>query len=144
MDILTIPFHSYLNLKKADESSGYLFKIEERPEYLNHLGTIHACVQLSLAEASSGEFLLKEFDHLKSDVIPVVRKTEVKYHKPANGELFAKADFHSINRQAILNELSIKNRTIAQIKVEVYDSQKNISLSAIFDWFLVMRKVSAE
>ena len=139
MEILTIPFHSYLNIQKAEEPTGYIFKIEERPEYLNHLGTIHACVQLSLAEATSGEFLLKEFDQLKSDVIPVVHRTEAKYHKPANGELFTKADFLSTNRQAVLVELSLKKRTITQIKVEVYDSKKNISLSAIFDWFIIMK-----
>ena len=53
MDILSIPFHKHINIGRS-ENAGYIFEINERPEYLNHLGTIHACVQLSLAEAVSG------------------------------------------------------------------------------------------
>ena len=58
MDILAIPFHKFLNIKKH-AGDDYIFEADERPEYLNHLQTIHACVQLALAEASSGEFLLQ-------------------------------------------------------------------------------------
>ena len=53
MDILSIPFHKYLDIKKVGESKDFVFRIKEKPEFLNHLGTIHACVQLSLAEATS-------------------------------------------------------------------------------------------
>ena len=97
MNILSVPFHQFINIKRS-ENENYIFTIEERPEYLNHLGTIHACVQLSLAEATSGEFLLNQFIELASEVIPVVRKTEVKYRKPANGNLFSKATF-SMNKK---------------------------------------------
>jgi hypothetical protein len=48
MDILAIPFHKFLNIKKHSGDS-YIFEAKERPEYLNLLQTIHACVQLSLA-----------------------------------------------------------------------------------------------
>jgi hypothetical protein len=44
MDILAIPFHQFLNIKR-NISDDFIFKIDERPEYSNHLGTIHACVQ---------------------------------------------------------------------------------------------------
>jgi len=104
MDILAIPFHRFLNIKR-NESDDFVYKIDERPEYSNHLGTIHACVQLSLAEATSGEFLLRQFNEIKNELIPVVRKTEVKYHKPANGELFSKATFVSNDKEHILSEL---------------------------------------
>ncbi len=78
MEILSLPFHKFLNIERNDGDE-YIFKIKERPEYHNHLGTIHACVQLTLAEATSGEFLLGKFNSYKSDLIPVIRKTEVKY-----------------------------------------------------------------
>ena len=60
MDILDIPFHRFLNINKVIRDKDLIFRIKERPEYLNHLGTIHACVQLSLAEAISLESLVKK------------------------------------------------------------------------------------
>jgi len=139
MDILSIPFHKFLNINRADGYENFVFKIQERPEYLNHLGTIHACVQLSLAEATSGEFLLKEFGDLKTAVIPVVRKSEAKYHKPANGELFSTAEFLTTNRSHVLNELNTKKRAIVHVKVEVWDYEKNKTLTVIFEWFLILK-----
>ena len=135
MDILEIPFHRFLNIKKHSGDE-YIFEATERPEYLNHLGTIHACVQLTIAEASSGEFLLQEFNDMRSELIPVVRKTEAKYHRPANGTLFSKAAFESTNKSDILKELSSKKRTSIKVKVEITDEQKNKTLTVVFDWFI--------
>ena len=135
MDILAIPFHKFLNIQKHSGEE-YIFEAKERPEHLNHLQTIHACVQLSLAEASSGEFLLQQFSEQKNEVIPVIRKTEVKYHRPANGTLYSRASFHSANKTEVLDELLKRNRIIVQIKVEIFDLSKNKVLTAVFDWFL--------
>ena len=135
MDILEIPFHRFLNLKKHSGEE-FIFEAAERPEYLNHLGTIHACVQLTLAEASSGEFLLQEFNDIKSELIPVVRKTEAKYHRPANGILFSKAAFESTNKSNVLHDLSNKKRALLKVKVEIFDEQKDKKLSVVFDWFI--------
>jgi hypothetical protein len=138
MNILDIPFHKYLNFKK-NISNEFIFIAEERPEYLNHLNNIHACVQLSLAEASSGEFLLNEFYELRNELIPVIRKTEAKYHKPANGTLFSKARFNSDTKESILSELIQKKRAIIKVKTEIFDQQKNKSLTATFEWFITKR-----
>jgi hypothetical protein len=136
MEILDIPFHRFLNIKNhhGDE---YIFEAEERPEYLNHLGTVHACVQLSLAEASSGEYLLQQFNELESELIPVVRKTEAKYHRPANGTLYSKASFESTNKSDILNELVRRKKVLLKVKVEIFDHQKSKVLTATFDWFII-------
>ena len=139
MDILSIPFHKYLNIKRSEDSD-YLFEIQERPEYLNHLGTIHACVQLSLAEATSGEFLLLEFNELKEEVIPVVRKTEAKYHTPAKGNLYAKASLFNSDKDLVINDVNTRGRALLKIKVEVYDSLHKKSLTAVFDWFITKNR----
>jgi hypothetical protein len=135
MDILAIPFHKFLHFEKHPGEI-YLFEAKERPEYLNHLQTIHACVQLALAEASSGEFLLQEFQEHKDNVIPVIRKTEAKYHRPAKGSLYSKAGLLSPKKAEVLDALSHKRRTIVQIKVEIYNEEKLKVMSAVFDWFL--------
>jgi len=139
MDILSIPFHKYLNIKRSGISN-YIFEIEVRPEYHNHLGTIHACVQLSLAEASSGEFLLQEFRDLKDVLIPVVRRSEAKYNKPAKGNLYTKAKFLHSSRKEIYDNLINKNRALVQVLVTVVDEEENKIATVIFDWFI--KKVS--
>jgi hypothetical protein len=138
MNILDIPFHKFLNFKKytGDE---FIFFAEEKPEYLNHLNNIHACVQLSLAEASSGEFLLDQFFELRNELIPVIRKTEARYHKPANGALYSKASFDSVSKEAVLNDLLQKNRVIVKVRTEVFDVQNNKSLTATFEWFITKK-----
>lgn len=135
MDILSIPYHKFLNIKKSDDDN-FIFMADERPEYLNHLGNIHACVQLSLAEITSGEFLLNQFYDLKAEFVPVVRRSEAKYHKPANGTLHAKAEFYSSSQPEVLAEMTTKNRALIRIKVEVYAPDKVKALTAIFDWFV--------
>ena len=135
MDILAIPFHKYLNISEH-VGNDYIFELKERPEYLNHLQTIHACVQLTLAEASSGEFLLQEFKEFEAEVIPVIRRTEVKYHRPANGTLYSRASLQSSSKAELVDELMNKSRAIVQIKVEIFDKSKKKVLTAVFDWFL--------
>jgi len=138
LDILSIPFHSFLNIEKHD-GDDFIFEAKQRPEYLNHLSTIHACVQLALAEASSGEFLQQEFSEQKNEVIPVIRKTEAKYNRPATGTLYSRASFLSSDRDAVLEDLLSKGRCITRIKVEVFDADNTRVLTAVFDWFLKMK-----
>lgn len=138
MDILSVPFHQLLNIKR-DDSGEFIFKIEERPELHNHLETIHACVQLTLAEATSGEYLLNQFFELKDDIIPVIRKTEVKYQKPAKGALFSKAAFVSTSKEEVLLEMRKRNKALIKIKVDVSDSENKRTLSAVFEWFMIKK-----
>lgn len=138
MDILAIPFHEFLQIEKHP-GDAYIFEAKERPEHWNHLQTIHACVQLALAEASSGEFLLQEFGEHRELVIPVIRKTEAKYHRPANGTLYSRASLVSEDKNEVLMDLHTKGRAITQIKVEVYNADKKKVLTAVFDWFLAMK-----
>lgn len=136
MDNLEIPFHLFLNIKKST-SPEYLLMIGERPEYLNHVGTVHACVQVSLAEATSGQFLTTQIDYLMNgSFMPVVRKSSHKYHKPAHGELFAKARILESSIPLVEKELEEKGRSMFQIEIKVFDSQNQNTLTSVFDWFI--------
>lgn len=138
MKILDIPYHQFLGLKTAKDEN-FIFHAEAKPEYLNHLGNVHACVQLSLAEASSGEFLLRELFELQDDLIPVIRNTEAKYHKPANGSISSKAQFHTLSTPEVIKELTEKNRTLVKVKTEVFDEHEVKTLTAIFEWFIIKK-----
>ncbi len=58
--VVELPFNSFLGIQIATEPS-QLLRLRSGKQYLNHLGTVHASAQLALAEASSGEFLLRHF-----------------------------------------------------------------------------------
>src|SRR5438093_12838981 len=81
--VTELPFNSFLGLQKATEPS-QLLRLPPGGQYLNHLGTVHASAQLALAEASSSEFLLRYFGSTEG-ILPVVRRLEAKFRKPANG-----------------------------------------------------------
>lgn len=140
MDILKVPFHQFLNIEKSDRQ-GFIFRLTEHPKLINHLGTIHACAQLTLAEATSGEFLLNEFYAIREKVIPVMRKTEVKYQKPGNGNLYSKATFSKIDKVSVYDDLNRKSKAIIPIKVEVFNEANERTLLAFFDWFIAIKEL---
>lgn len=135
MNILEIPYNKYIGIATANTNDDYILKISESPELLNHLGTLHASVLFALAEATSGQFLLEQFQEITNTIIPVVRKSEVKFSKPVNGEVFSKATLLGFDKQAIIEELNDKNRTIIKVKVNLYNNNE-LCMTAFFDWFV--------
>jgi len=103
--------------------------------YLNHLNTVHASALFALAEASSGYFLLNEFSKL-SDIVPVVRKVETKYKKPATSCIFSKAEFQDTDKNEVLDMLNQKGRAILKVEVSLFDEVEVLIMQSIFEWFV--------
>jgi len=135
MKTLDVPFNQFIGLKKSTKDN-YLLQLESKPEYKNHLGTVHASTMFALAEATSGDFLLDQFKHLQMEIIPVVRKVEIKYSKPGQSSIYSKAGFMNQTVQEITEELQSKKRVIIKVKVEILDELDIKLLSAVFDWFV--------
>ena len=135
MNVFELPFNKYIGLEKSSDSD-YLLMLNEKEEYLNHLSTVHASALFALAEATSGFFLLNEFQELKN-ILPVVRKVETKYKKPALGKIFSKANFVDTNKVKILEELNIKQRILITVRVLLYNSEKVNVMQSDFEWFIV-------
>src|SRR5579864_3697668 len=91
MDILAIPFNQLLGIKRAQRDPPYLLELDDRESYANHIGTVHACAQLALAEASSAEYLLRTFKDDGQDAVAVVRTVQAKFRKPLKGRAYSKA-----------------------------------------------------
>ena len=136
MKVLEIPFNKFIGLKSVDNDDNYIFKLKPDDKYMNHLGTIHASALFALAEASSGQFLLNQFKDYKLDIIPVVRKVEIKYSKPANGTIFSKACLIDSDIINIINELKSKNRVIIKVNVDIYNDNIEKIFTSTFDWFI--------
>lgn len=138
MNVFELPFNKYIGLEKSSDIE-YLLMLQDKKEYLNHLNTVHASAQFALAEATSGYFLLNQFREL-TDILPVVRKVEIKYRKPAQGTVFSKASFIDSDKNKILEDLNLRQRALITVKVLLYDSEQNNIMQSNFEWFITRIK----
>jgi acyl-coenzyme A thioesterase PaaI-like protein len=138
--VTELPFNCLLGIRPASDAT-YLLQLPSDTQYLNHLGTVHAGAQLALAEASSGEFLLKHFGS-SDGLVPVLRRVEAKFRNPANGAIMSTASTTPESLARLDAELSSKGRSVITIAVEIYDESGAHTLSATFDWFIQRQKKS--
>jgi acyl-coenzyme A thioesterase PaaI-like protein len=137
--VTELPFNKLLRIQPASDAA-HLLQLPSGDQYLNHLGTVHAAAQLALAEASSGEFLLRHFGSAEH-LVPVVRRVEAKFRRPANGSIVSNASALPEALARLDAELSSKSRSVISITVEVYDELGAHTLSATFEWFIQREKI---
>jgi acyl-coenzyme A thioesterase PaaI-like protein len=138
--VTELPFNSFLGIAPARDSA-HVLQLPSGNQYLNHFGTVHASAQLALAEASSGEFLLRHFGSADG-LVSVVRRMEAKFHKPASGSIISTASAAPEAFARLDAELVSKGRSIISITVDIYDEFNAHTLSATFDWFIQREKKS--
>ena len=132
--VVDLPFNNFIGIERATDESK-LLSLPGGGQYLNHLGTVHASALLALAEASSGEFLLRHFGSSEG-VIPVVRRLEAKFRKPANGAITSTTNTPLETLAALDADLTAKGRALISIVVEVHDESGAHVLSATVEWFI--------
>ena len=135
MNVLELPFNNYIGLNDADEDE-FLLMLPESDNYLNHLKTVHASALFSLAEASSGKFLLIEFADLEFQIIPLLRKASVKYSKPINGVVKSKGALIGKSNKTIVDELTNKSRTLIDVEVTLFSEAGEKVMTSVFQWFV--------
>src|ERR1700690_1590626 len=79
MEVSAIPFNRFLGLR----AGGAALTLPTDPKYHNHLETVHAGAQFSLAEAASGQWMLDRFGEAAAEYAAVVRHADVKFRRPA-------------------------------------------------------------
>ena len=134
VSVTELPFNTFLGIQAASDSP-HVLELPSGKQYLNHLGTVHASAQLALAEAASGEFLLTHFRTIDG-IIPVVRRMEAKFRKPANGRITSTATGTPEALVQLHQELAAKGRAIVPISVDIHDESGAHTLSATFEWFI--------
>jgi len=138
MKTTDVPFNKHLEIKTAEGNSDFLLYLDARTNHLNHLGTIHAGALFSLAEASSGEFLLNNFDSISKDVIPMVRKADARFRKIVKGRVYSKAMLVDTTKEVVLDELKTKKRALVKVKADLFDDDYSKVFSSVFEWFIIM------
>src|SRR3954465_11959222 len=108
--VTELPFNNFLGIEMASEPM-QLLRLPAGEQYLNHLGTVHASAQLALAEASSGEFLLRALGSAFGGV-PVGPRLESKFRKPARGAVTSTVSTPPEAMEQLRMELAAKGRAI--------------------------------
>jgi len=132
MKATEIPFINLVGIEQhKDELS---LSIETK--VLNHIQTIHAAAQFSLAEAQSGIYLQTLFPEMEGLVIPLLRDAQIKYKKPATQKIVA---FPSIEEDSIIKfkeQFERKGRGTIQVDVKIKDIDDVLTTQATFTWFI--------
>jgi len=131
VDVSAIPFNRFLGLR----ADGAILTLPADPNHQNHLGTIHASAQFALAEAASGQWLLSRFGAEAAGNLAVVRHADVKFRRPATGELTAQAEAAAEEAERFLDTLSRRGRAAIEVRVRLLDAEGSVTLEARFEWF---------
>jgi acyl-coenzyme A thioesterase PaaI-like protein len=135
MDVTQLPFNRLVGLEPADPDDGFLVHLPAGPQYANHLGTVHAVALLAVAEAGTGVFLLRHLGD-PTGFVPVVRRLEAKFRRPASGRVSARAAVPPAVVAGWAGEVAARGRLSAAVPVEVVDEAGAVVLSATVEWFI--------
>ena len=138
MNVTDLPFNRFLGIAIA-QNEGSVLSLPNDVRYTNHLGTVHASALLALAEATSGEYLIRELSDIGFEVWPVVRRFEGKFRKPAIGAVSSKVTVSPETKEAFISTLKGKGRALLEVAVDVHDEHGTHALAAVVEW-LVARK----
>ena len=139
IDITQVPFNKLLGISLA-KNPDYLLQLDAREEYTNHLNTVHAAALFTLAEGSGAQLLQKLFPvEIIENVIPVLRKVEVSYKKPAMGVIVSTASLKDTTIELVTEQLLSKKRVSIITPVDLFDESKTKVFSANFEWFVVLK-----
>ena len=135
MDITKLPFNEFIGIER-DSREEFVLRLPSSERYANHLGTVHASALMALAEATSGEKLLLQMDSPASGIIPVVRRFECKFRKPAVGAVSSKANISENSLAELKDSLLKKGRGSIEVAVDLYDDSDTHVMACSVDWFI--------
>jgi Domain of unknown function (DUF4442) len=98
---------------------------------------------LAVAEAGSGAFLVRQLGS-GAGFVPVVRRLEAKFRKPARGRVSARCTVRAAVVELWSAELAARSRVLAPVTVEVVDAAGVVVLSALVEWFLARAEENAD
>lgn len=136
MKATDLAYNRALGLRDAPAGAEHLLELPFVPLLHNHLGTMHAAAQFSLAEAASAECLQRNFGAAVGAVFGVVRGVEVKYRKPATGDLLAYGQPDDATRAGLVADLAGPGRTLAVILIDLKDRAGTLTFHGKFEWFI--------
>lgn len=138
MDLAAIPFAKLIGITPS--TNEFIFELVDDVKYTNHLGTVAAAAQFSLAEFASGQWMINTFPDIAPKVIPVLRKSEVKFKKPAFGKIRAKVNVSNEVIHEFTNQLTQSKRALISINVIVVNDNDEAVMHGTYEWFIQLKQ----
>jgi acyl-coenzyme A thioesterase PaaI-like protein len=135
MDLTTVPFSQLIGLQTCHDGSSTMVSLTADDRHHNHVGTVHAAVLFSVAEAASAQAMLDSFPDLSGASVALLRTASVKYHRAGRTRL---EGFASIDADAAARFRSrIERKGAASLEVVAGVREQNEELiSGRFCWFV--------
>jgi acyl-coenzyme A thioesterase PaaI-like protein len=132
MEVTEIPFVKHIGITEEESQ----LTLAPALEVTNHIGTIHASAQFTLAETASGLFLQEEFADIEGKVLPLLRSSTVKYKSPATTKLKAVARVDDELKTKFKEQFLKRGRASIAVDVELLDSNELVTMAGEFVWFV--------
>lgn len=139
MTIAEIPFNRLIGLQREPEGGEFSVSLPAGTQYHNHLGIVHAAAQLAVAEAASGEWMLRHFGARAAEFIAVVRRMETKFKQPGRGKILGKATVTEEQRAQLEHDLATKRALNFTLRIDVCDEKGAHNLTGTVEWFITRR-----
>lgn len=133
MNVVEIPFVKKVGITKTKNNE---LELVFTADTLNHLETMHASAQFTLAETASGEFLQTLFSDLVGKVIPVLREATVKFKKPAIKNITAYPSITTEAKEKFNTQFSSKGRALITVDVDIKDTEGTLTCTTSYHWFV--------
>ncbi len=133
-DLMELPFNKLIGIALSDLPD-YLLMLDEKPIHQNHIQSIHAGALYTLAEGTSGLFMLNQFSD--SDAyLPVLRRSQVKYRKPAFGKIYGKGWLKETTIETIKTALTHKGTALFTVGSNLFNLENQLVMQCEFEWFV--------
>lgn len=132
-DILDIPYVRAMGIRRAADGR---LELPADDHLHNHLDTLAAGAQCSLAEVASGDCLLNLLPEFAVDFVPVLRSSQVKYYALTRGPLKAFASVSQPALDKLQSQLQRRGRGLVAVDVMVQDEREQVTCVAVFTWFI--------
>jgi len=116
MDVTDIPFAKHIGISKNNKGQ---LVLAPRHELKNHIESIHASAQFTLAETQSGDFMQEAFPEYVGKVVGFLREASVKYKHPATSTLTAHATINEESKMMFITQLEKRARAGLTVHVEL-------------------------
>ena len=134
LDLLKIlPFANYIGVKAKNKRE---LQLLPHKDVENHIGTVHAAAQFTLAETQSGLYMLSLFPEYADDIVPLLRSSNIKYKFPATTELVALASVTKEDKEKFERQFMKRDRAMLVVHVEVKDTNGIVTMLGDFGWFI--------
>jgi acyl-coenzyme A thioesterase PaaI-like protein len=133
----TIPLVGTCRLEiEAFERNRVAIKVARRRRVMNHIGSVHACVNILLAESATG---LIVGQHVPDHSMPLIKTLNVAFVRRSSGEMRAEATL--TDEQIALITTTDKGETLVPVRVWDATGEAPITVEALWAW---TRKRKAE